>query len=246
MRERTITSGIRRWRSAAMLRQILSAFANWWTKEKRQNRRNVKPDLKTLIITAGCPEDLADGWRERVSNACAVYSIGYGPRLAAFLAQVGHESDSFRRTIENLNYSEQSLRKVFGRYFPTDESAQLYARNPEKIANRVYANRMGNGPEESGEGWKYRGRGLIQLTGKENVREFSLHFYSDERLVDNPDRLADNLAAMSAGWFWQVHALNVLADKGDFEGITKAINGGTTGIEDRISRWENLKTVMGI
>ena len=231
-----------------MLRQILSAFASLWQKGKRQkpNERKMKPDLKTLIITAGCPEDLAEGWLERVSSACAVYTISYGPRLAAFLAQVGHESDSFRRTVENLNYSEQSLRKVFGRYFPTDESAQLYARNPEKIANRVYANRMGNGPEESGEGWKYRGRGLIQLTGKENVRGFSLHFYSDERLVTNPDRLADNLAAMSAGWFWQVHALNVLADKGDFEGITKAINGGLNGQPDRIERLENLNRVMGI
>ena len=153
-------------------------------------------------------------------------------RMAAFLAQVAHESGAFNFTKEGLSYSAQSLMKVWPKRFPTLAVAQQYARKPEKIANKVYANRMGNGTEASGDGYKFCGRGLIQLTGRDNYTRFakSIGKSLDETVayLETPEG-----AVASAAWFWDANKLNVYADKGDFVGLTKRINGGTIGLADR-------------
>jgi putative chitinase len=147
-------------------------------------------------------------------------------RIAGFLAQLAHESGGFNFVKENLNYSADGLRKTFAKYFPTDELAKAYARQPEKIANRVYANRMKNGDEASGDGFRFRGRGLIQLTGRDNYTRFaaSLGISIDETIeyLETPSG-----AVASAGWFWDNNGLNQFCDKDDFITLTKRINGGT-------------------
>ena len=153
-------------------------------------------------------------------------------RLAHFFAQVLHESGCMRFDMENLNYSSDALRKVFGKYFTTQEEADAYARNPEKIANRVYANRMGNGDETSGDGWKYRGRGLIQLTGRSNYKLFA-DWIGDARVMDAPDLVSTEYAVHSAVFFWVRNDLNGLADKDDVVGVTTKINGGVNGLAHR-------------
>lgn len=165
-------------------------------------------------------------------------------RAAHFIAQIAHESGSFRFNQENLNYSAKALRLVFGKYFPSDELAQAYARQPEKIANRVYGNRMGNGPEESGDGWKYRGRGLIQLTGFDNYSRCGEALGLD--LTGHPDQVADDpdVSIMAVGWFWQTNKLNSLADADDVKAVTKRINGGYHGLDDRMAFLERAKNVL--
>ena len=162
-------------------------------------------------------------------------------RLCHFLAQIIHESGHFKYKSENLNYSAKALRSVFGKYFKTDAIANEYARKPEKIANRVYANRMGNGDEASGDGWKYRGRGLIQLTGKCNYDACGKAIGLD--LLGNPDLLTESAEAsvLAACWFWNKNSLNQFADKDDITTITKRINGGTNGLEDRKSNLSKAK-----
>lgn len=158
-------------------------------------------------------------------------------RMAAFLAQVAHESGGFNFTKEGLNYNAVGLTKTFKKYFPTLESAEPYARNPEKIANKVYANRMGNGPEESGDGYKYCGRGLIQLTGKNNYQRFAA---SIGKSIDDTIKYLETPegAVVSAGWFWDTNKLSIYADKEDFVGLTRRINGGTIGLADRKHHYE--------
>lgn len=158
-------------------------------------------------------------------------------RIAAFLAQTAHESGGFNAVKENLNYGAKGLATTFKKYFPTEASAKPYDRNPEKIANKVYANRMGNGPESSGDGFKYRGRGLIQLTGCDNYTRFAKAL--DKSIDDAVEYLETPEGAVaSAGWFWDVNKLNVYCDKNDFVGLTKRINGGTIGLEDRKHHYE--------
>jgi len=165
-------------------------------------------------------------------------------RIAHFMAQIEHES-GLKPISENLNYRAVRLRSIFPKYFPTYESANNYANTPEKIANRVYANRMGNGNESSGEGWKFRGRGFIQITGKENY--FRLANDTDLDCLKNPDLLLEEPnAIISALWFWNLKGLNKLADKDDVIGITKKINGGLNGIEHRkqlLIKWKNTLNV---
>jgi putative chitinase len=153
-------------------------------------------------------------------------------RLAHFFAQILHESGCLRFDMENLNYSADALLKVFPKYFKTREEAEAYARQPQKIANRVYASRMGNGNEGSGDGWKYRGRGLIQLTGKDNYKAFA-SWVRDPRIVDDPDLVSSEYAVHSAVFFWDSRKLNALADNDDVVGLTKRINGGTNGLAHR-------------
>ncbi len=163
-------------------------------------------------------------------------------RLTAFIAQMAHESGEFVFTTENLNYSAEALVSVFGKYF-TPASAGAFARKPEAIANRVYANRMGNGNEASGEGFKFRGRGYIQLTGKSNYQAFS--DFAGVDFVANPELVATApYNVLSAGWFWKTNTLNDLADKGDFIGITKRINGGTNGLAHRQAYFDKLKSAL--
>jgi putative chitinase len=186
-----------------------------------------------------------EDWHEALSQLLPDYDINTPQRIAAFVAQCAHESANFRILKENLNYRWQSLRKTFPKYFPTDELAQQYEKKPEKIANRVYANRMGNGPESSGDGFRYCGRGLIQLTGKNNYQAFA---DSLEMPVEEvPEYLATfEGAAQSACWFWETNNLNRFADKGDIRGLTRAINGGFIGLEDRIKHYEHALHVLGL
>jgi putative chitinase len=173
------------------------------------------------------------------------YEISSTPeRLAGFLAQVAHESGNFTATIENLNYSTAGLMKTFKKYFPDEATASQYAKKPEKIANRVYANRMGNGPEESGDGFTYCGRGLIQLTGKDNYTFFAA---SIEVPVEEASEYLQTFegAVQSACFFWDQNNLNQWADKGDILTLTKRINGGTIGLEDRIKHYEHALHIFG-
>lgn len=179
-------------------------------------------------------------------NCCLVkYQISTPLRVAHFIAQIGHESASLQHSSENLNYSAKALRAVFGKYFSTRALAEKYARQPEKIASRVYANRMGNGDEASGDGWRYRGRGLIQLTGKKNYQQYADSVGVD--LVGQPDLVADDpvLAVDAAGWYWDARGLNTYADKDDLKQVTRSINGGYHGFDDRQSRLKRARKVLG-
>jgi putative chitinase len=177
----------------------------------------------------------AGEWIDAINETFEKFDISTPERQACFLGQCAHESGGFTALSENLNYSAASLCRVWPKRFPTITDGQICERNPEKIANRVYASRMGNGDEESGEGYAYRGRGLIQLTGKSNYEACGKAL--DVDLIENPDLVATpQYAALSAGWFWNKNKLNAYADKGDMEGLTKKINGGTHGIEDRVAR----------
>jgi predicted chitinase len=153
-------------------------------------------------------------------------------RLAHFFAQILHESGCLRFDMENLNYSSDALRKVFGKYFTTKAEADAYARQPERIANRVYANRMGNRGEESGDGWRYRGRGLIQLTGRSNYKAFA-EWVGNPRIAEDPDLVSSEYAVHSAVFFWDKNNLNKFADKDDVVGLTRRINGGENGLAHR-------------
>lgn len=165
-------------------------------------------------------------------------------RISHFLAQVSHESNDFKAMKENMNYSSEGLRRVFSKYF-TPEQAIVYARRPEAIANRVYANRMGNGDERSGDGWKYRGGGPLQLTGKNNYRECSIDLFGDEILLEHPQLLHRPLYGMlSALWFWDKNKLNVLADGNNIETLTRKINGGLNGLEDRKLRFGRFYQII--
>ena len=169
-------------------------------------------------------------------------------RLAHFFAQVLHESGCMRFDMENLNYSSEALQKVFGKYFTSREEADAYARNPEKIANRVYAGRMGNGDETSGDGWKYRGRGLIQLTGRSNYKAFA-DWIGDVHVMDEPDLVSTEYAVHSAVFFWDRNDLNRLADKDDVVGVTTRINGGVNGLahrRDLLNKANGLLSMLSI
>jgi len=187
------------------------------------------------ILQAICPKTkrpVLEKYVEPLNEVAEYYSLNTPQRLAAFLAQIAHESGGFNFTKENLNYSAKGLMSTFKKYFPTEDLAKEYERKPEKIANRVYANRMGNGPESSGDGSKYCGRGLIQLTGKQNYTNFAkdLGVSIDECVayLETPEG-----AVSSAGWFWDNNNLNRFCDSGDFVMLTKRINGGTIGLADR-------------
>jgi predicted chitinase len=166
-------------------------------------------------------------------------------RLAHFFAQVLHESGCMLFDMENLNYSSDALQKVFGKYFPTKEDADAYARNPEKIANRVYADRMGNGDERSGDGWRYRGRGLIQLTGRANYKAFA-EWIGDERVMDEPDLVCTEYAVHSAVFFWVKNDLNRLADRDDVVALTTRVNGGVNGLAHRRELLNKANGLLGM
>ncbi|MGL4384473.1 MAG: glycoside hydrolase family 19 protein [Flavobacterium sp.] len=170
------------------------------------------------------------------------YGINTPLRKAHFFGQLWHES-KLTPISENLNYSSEGLAKVFGKYFPTKELANQYAGQPEKIANRVYANRMGNGSEESGDGWKYRGRGFIQITGKSNYTALTTD--TGINFIDHPEKmLSESDALLSALWFWKRRNLNKYADLDDCRSITKLINGGVNGYDDRLSNVKILKSKL--
>jgi putative chitinase len=204
------------------------------------------------IVAAGVKQATAEKWARAVSLACQEFGIDTAQRIAGFLSQCAHESGGFERLQENLNYSADGMAGIWPKRFAVlgpdkkpikkdgknqpNKFALALHRKPEMIANVVYSGRMGNGPTESGEGWKYRGRGLKQLTGKDNHRACSEGLGVD--LVENPDLLLDPVyAARSAAWFWATNKCNSFADSGDIEGLTKRINGGLIGIDDRKKRY---------
>jgi putative chitinase len=204
------------------------------------------------IVAAGVKQATAQKWVEAVAAACQEFNINTPQRIAGFLSQCAHESGGFERLQENLNYSADGMAGIWPKRFAVlgpdkkpvkkdgknqpNKFALALHRKPEMIANVVYSGRMGNGPTESGEGWKYRGRGLKQLTGKDNHRACSEGLGVD--LVANPDLLLEPVyAARSAAWFWATNKCNNFADSGDIEGLTKKINGGLIGIDDRKKRY---------
>ena len=192
----------------------------------------------------GVSEDTVEKYYDGLVKAMEEFEINTPLRIAAFLAQVAHESGNFRAVHENLNYKAEGLQKIFHKYFPDAETANEYARQPEKIANRVYANRMGNGDEASGDGWRYCGRGLIQLTGKSNYTACGEDLGVD--LHENPEYLeTPEGAARSAAWFWDSRDLNDLADEKNIKEITKKINGGYIGLEEREKNYEHALSVLG-
>jgi putative chitinase len=167
-------------------------------------------------------------------------------RAAHFFAQCAHESGNFKAFSENLNYGAKGLRGIFGKYFPTDALARAYERQPAKIANRVYANRMGNGDEASGEGFAYKGRGPLQLTGKNNYRAFGKYIGREQEILDNPDLVATELGFESALWFFDANKLWSICDQGINDAailaLTKRINGGTHGLDDRKQKTKKYAT----
>ena len=181
----------------------------------------------------------------QIPDTAAKFNITNTLRLAHFLAQCGHESGNFKAVSENLNYSADGLKKIFPKYFPGALN-ESYARNPQKIANRVYSSRMGNGDEASGEGFKFRGRGYIQLTGKSNYSSFDK--FVDDDILANPDLVATKYPLMSAAFFFNNNNLWAICDKGAHDDIvkdvTKRVNGGTHGLDDRLAKFKQYNGML--
>jgi putative chitinase len=189
---------------------------------------------------------IPDSVIDQIPNIQEKFGINTSLRLAHFLAQAGHESGGFKITAENLNYSAKGLQGIFKKYFPSESLALDYAKKPQKIANRVYSGRMGNGNEASGDGYKFRGRGYIQLTGRDNYTAFGKSIGVD--IAENPDLVATQYALASAAWFWQKNKLNEIADTGSSDEvvtkITKRVNGGTIGLPDRIKHFKEFYNLL--
>jgi putative chitinase len=179
-------------------------------------------------------------------DTMAKFELNTPLRLAHFLAQAGHESGGFKAVNENLNYGAKGLLGIFKKYFPTPEKAALYERKPEKIANLVYGGRMGNGAEVTGEGYKFRGRGYIQLTGKDNYKAFDA--VVEENLLESPDLVATKYPLLSAAWFFHKNGLHKIADGGATDAVvtsvTKRVNGGTIGLPDRIKHFKEYYSLL--
>ena len=203
-------------------------------------------DMLDRAVPPARYEDLAK-YAPHLDEGLAKFGIDTPARIAAFVAQAAHESDNFRSVEENLNYAWQALRSTWPTRFTSDAFAQGYHRQPEKIANYVYGGRNGNGDVASGDGWRYRGRGLIQVSGRGNYAAYA-QAIGDPSVVPNPEQLAQpQHAALSACWYWQANHLNALADAGTeiaFNEITHRINGGWNGKADRLQNWEQAKTVL--
>jgi len=189
---------------------------------------------------------IPDAVLAQIPDTVQKFEINTPLRLAHFLAQCGHESGGFRLTQENLNYSASGLLKIFKRYFPTEAKAKEYERKPEKIASLVYGGRMGNGPEDTKEGFKFRGRGYIQLTGKDNYTAFDKSV--DDDILANPDLVATKYPLLSAAWFFSKNGLNKIADEGATDAVvtkvTKRVNGGTIGLADRLKHFKEYHALL--
>jgi putative chitinase len=189
---------------------------------------------------------IPDAVLAQIPDTVAKFDLGTPLRLAHFLAQCGHESAGFKAVSENLNYGAKGLQSIFKKYFPTEAKALEYERKPEKIANLVYANRMSNGDEKSGDGFKFRGRGYIQLTGRANYTSFNK--FVDEDVVASPDLVATKYPLLSAAWFFNSNGLHKLADGGATDAVvttvTKRVNGGTIGLADRIKHFNEYYSLL--
>lgn len=195
------------------------------------------------IMPAARDQDI-ERYIEALNTQLPRYKINTPLRMAHFIAQIAHESGSFKYQCENLSYSAKALRSVFSKYFDSDEMAERYARKPQEIANVVYANRMGNGNTVSGDGWRYRGRGLIKLTGRENYANCAA--FIDYDCVEDPDLLSDDpqVAVAAACWCWHSRQLNDIADRDDLKRITAKINRGSHGLESRKGFYERARQVL--
>ena len=217
-----------------------------WAKIMGETTSVPTPVVATPIVSVGglkldkLKGHIPDAVIQMIPDTAAKFQINTPLRLAHFLAQCGHESGGFKATQENLNYSAKGLNGIFKKYFPTEAAAAPYARQPQKIASKVYGGRMGNGPESTGEGYKFRGRGYIQLTGKENYTAFGKSIGED--IISNPDVVASKYALLSAAWFFSKNGLHKIADEGASDlvvtKITKRVNGGTIGLPDRIKHFK--------
>lgn len=197
--------------------------------------------FKKIFPNCNNPDEIVN----KMNKLFPLYNITTHERVASFVAQCGHESGGWRVFTENLNYSANALNSVFPKYFKNaGRDANKYARKPEKIANVVYANRMGNSDEQSGDGWKYRGRGPIQLTGKNNYKKFSK--FANVDFVANPDLITANIGylLLSAIWFWNENNLNQYADKNDIKAQTKRINGGYNGLDERLHLYNEILMLL--
>jgi putative chitinase len=200
-----------------------------------------KEKLEQILVD----NNQSDDWFLSLDEILPQYEIDTILRVTGFLAQTCHESRNYTALHENLNYKAETLLRVFPKYF-NQTTARQYAHKREMIANRVYGNRMGNGPESSGDGYKYRGRGILQITGKKNYTACSQFIFNDDTLVTNPDLIETDMtiAIKSACWFWSVNNINQYCDDQDLEGMTKAINGGLNGIDDRIDRYNSILELL--
>lgn len=187
---------------------------------------------------------IPDGVIAQIPDTIQKFGIDTPVKLAHFLAQCGHESGGFKLTQENLNYGAKGLLGIFKKYFPTEAKAKEYERKPEKIANLVYGSRMGNGPEASGEGYKFRGRGYIQLTGKDNYKAFDSVVPED--ILANPDLVASKYPLLSAAWFFHKNCLKKCVDASDatVTAVTKCVNGGTIGLPDRLKHFKEYYNLL--
>ncbi len=186
-----------------------------------------------------------DPWYDALYENLPKFEIVTPARVAGFISQCQHESLDFTVLQENLNYGAKGLATTFKKYFISEDAARPYERQPEKIANRVYSSRMGNGDEASGDGWLFRGRGLVQLTGRDNYTAFSRDFFGDDHVVEDPDLVrTPPYAVLSACWFWNKNKLNQWCDAGDVVTLSKRINGGTIGLDDRISHWKHCLDIL--
>lgn len=201
-------------------------------------------DFNRVLQGIGVGSSLAATFAGPLDHACVRFGINTPDRQAAFLAQTAHECGMFQRLVENLNYSAVGLRKTWPARF-NEADALAYARKPERIANRAYGGRNGNGNEASGDGWKFIGRGAIQITGRSNYAAcgaaLGLDLIAHPELLEQPDH-----ACMSAAWFWKANGCNELADAGLFEQIGRKINGGTNGADERRTLWIKARKAMGL
>lgn len=221
----------------------------------------MKPEIEQLTA-AGIKRDVAERWLPHIQSALEQFNITTELQVAGFLAQCAHESGGFTRLEESLNYASDRLAVIWPNRFAEmgsdkkpkknekgfnipNKFALALHRKPELIANVVYSSRMGNGPVESGDGWKFRGRGLKQLTGRDNYTRCKAAIKYD--IVENPDLLLEpRWAALSAGWFWEANKCSQIIDTGDFVALTRKINGGTIGLEDRTKRYRAVLATMGV
>ena len=199
-----------------------------------------------LTIMPDVSHEALELFKQYYNRHADQFGITTDMRAAGFLAQIAVESMELRATVENLNYSTNGLLKTFPKYFNA-VTAQQYARKPQAIANRVYANRMGNGNEASGDGWRFRGRGLIQLTGRANYQAYQDSGFCRGSIIMHPELLEKYPGALkSAMWYWLSHGLNAIADRGDITAMTRAINGGLNGLEERKRYYERAKNAFNI
>ena len=213
-----------------------------WQQEsgKREARRHVKIQ-QGMLAAIGIAARECERYGDDLRRELPAHGIDTPRRIAHFIAQVAHESSMFRHVVENMNYSAEGLRAVFPRHFDRS-AAQDYARNPKAIGNRAYANRLGNGDEASGDGFRFRGRGLIQLTGRDNYRAFADWVGAD--VVAAPALVSERYAVASAVYFWTTRGLNTLADRDDLNAVTRVINGGLNGLDDRLRLLEKAQAVL--